>query len=259
MPVRVSMSMIPGDNENIDELRAYGFRIIQQRDGYRYSLDPLLLCDFVKTGTCARIADLGTGCGIIPLILARRMTDAAVVGIEFQEEMAGLAARNVAMNGLQDRIEIICDDVITLRKRFPASSFDQVVANPPFRAPGSGRISPRAGRDAARHETTAGLEDFLSVAKYLVKPSGRIFFIYPPSRLAELIRCAGELKLAMLRLRMVHGTGQAVAKMFLVELAKGSRGDITVEPPLIVFDGSGEYTEEAAAILDTRMQKDLPE
>ena len=132
---------------------------------------------------------------------------------------------------------------------FPVSSFDVVISNPPFRSPHSGKTSPHAGRDAARHETTAGLADFLAAAKYLVKPSGRICFIYPPSRLAEFIRCADELKLAVLRLRMVHGTAQAVAKMFLVELAKGSRGDVKVEPPLIVYDDSGEYTAEAAAIL----------
>ena len=111
-------------------------------------------------------------------------------------------------------------------------------------------LRPHAGRDAARHETTAGLADFLAAAKYLVKPGGRIFFIYHPSRLAEFVRCAGVLKLAVLRLRMVHGTAQSVAKMFLVELAKGRRGDVAVEAPLIVYDDRGEYTAEAAAILD---------
>lgn len=249
------MPMNPCGNENIDELRAYGLRIIQPLEGYRYSLDSLLICDFVKAGTCAKIADLGTGCGIIPLVLARRMATAAVVGVEFQEEMAGLATRNVAMNGLGDRVEIICDDVIALRKSFPVSSFDVVVSNPPFRTPDSGKVSPHPGRDAARHETTAGLVDFLTAAKYLVKPSGRMFFIYPPSRLAEFIRCAGELKLAMLRLRMVHGTGQAVAKMFLVELAKGRRGDLTIDPPLVVYDDSGEYTAEVAKILGVEKTK----
>lgn len=243
------MPMNPRDNETIDELRTYGLRIIQPRDGYRFSLDPLLLCDFAAVRAGERVIDLGSGCGVIPLVLARQVGDASVIGVESRTEMAVLSARNAELNGLQERVEILCDDVLSLRQRFPVSSFDLVVANPPYRKQGSGKISPKAGRDAARHETTAGLADFLAAAKYLVKPGGRICFIYPPSRLAEFIRCAADLKLAVLRLRMVHGTGQSVAKMFLVELAKGRRGDVTVEPPLIVYDGSGEYTTEAAAIL----------
>jgi tRNA1Val (adenine37-N6)-methyltransferase len=161
----------------------------------------------------------------------------------------GRASGLLRANGLDDRIEIVADDILNIRPRFPVSSFDAVVSNPPFRSPHSGKTSPHAGRDAARHETTAGLADFLAAAKYLVKPSGRIFFIYPPSRLAEFISCAGELKLSLLRLRMVHGTGQVVAKMFLVELAKGRRGDLEVSAPLFVHDSHGEYSGEMQRIL----------
>jgi tRNA1Val (adenine37-N6)-methyltransferase len=236
-------------NETIDDLRAYGLRLIQPRDGYRFSLDPLLLCDFVEAGTCERIADLGTGCGIIPLVLARRAA-AAFVGVEFQEEMAGIAARNVALNVLQDRVEIICDDVIALRKRFPVSSFDLVVANPPYRTPGSGRISPRAGRDLARHESSAGLADFLSVAKYLVKPGGKICFIYHVSRLTEIFEQAISLKLALLRIRMVHGHPMAKSSMVLIELAKGRKNDLEVLPPLFVHDACGEYSNEMKRVLE---------
>ena len=237
-------------NETIDELRTHGLRIIQPQDGYRFSLDPLLLCDFVEAGTCLRIADLGTGCGIIPLILARSAADAAFVGVEFQAEMAGLAARNVALNVLQERVEIICDDVIALRKRFPVSSFDLVVANPPYRTPDSGRISPRAGRDLARHESSAGLADFLSVAKYLVKPGGKICFIYHVSRLTEIFEQAIFLKLALLRIRMVHGHPLSKSSMVLVELAKGRKNDLEVLPPLFVHDACGEYSTEMKRVLE---------
>jgi len=237
-------------NETFDELRAYDLRIIQPGDGYRFSLDPLLLCDFA--GVCAgdRVIDLGAGCGIIPLILARMATDAAFVGVEFQEEMAGLAARNVALNLLRDRVEIICDDVIALRKRFPVSSFDLVVANPPYRTPGSGRMSPRAGRDLARHESSAGLADFLSVAKYLVKPGGRICIIYHVSRLTEIFAQAAILKLALLRMRMVHANPLAKSSMVLVELIKARKNDLEVLSPLFVHDASGEYSIEMKRILE---------
>jgi len=232
-----------------DSLRKHAIHILQPAQGYRFSLDALLLSDFVRMPAQAIVADLGTGCGVIPLVLARMHQDARFVAFENNPEMAALAGDNVQANGLDSRIEIVVDDILNIRPRVPVSSFDVVVSNPPFRSPHSGKTSPRAGRDAARHETTAGLADFLAAAKYLVKPSGRIFFIYPPSRLVEFIRCVSELKLAMLRLRMVHGTGQAVAKMFLVELAKGRGGDVTIEAPLVVFGASGEYTAEAGRIL----------
>ena len=222
--------------ETIDELRACGLRIIQPLDGYRLSLDPLLLCDFAGAGSALRIIDLGTGCGIIPLILARKNPDASLVGVELQEEMAGLAVRNVALNGFQERIEVVCDDILSLAGRFPVSSFDLVTANPPYRKPGSGRVSPKAGRDLARHESSAGLADFLAVAKYLVKPSGAICFISHPSRLVEFIRCAGELKLSLIRLRLVHGSADLPATMFLAQLAKGRKGDTSVLPPLFVHN-----------------------
>ena len=232
-----------------DDLKLHGLQLFQPRQGYRFSLDALLLAEFVRLPPEAVVADLGTGCGVIPLVLARMQQDARFVAFENNPDMAALAGENVRVNALDGRVAIIVDDILNIRTRFPVSSFDVVVCNPPFRSPHSGKTSPHAGRDAARHETTAGLADFLAAAKFLVKPSGRICFIYLPSRLAEFIHCAAELKLAMLRLRMVHGTGQTLAKMFLVELAKGRRGEVTVEPPLIVYDSNGEYTAEAAGIL----------
>src|SRR6185369_2915808 len=194
----------------------------------------LLLADFVRVADNARIIDLGTGCGIIPMLLCRRFPGASVAGIDFNMDMAELAKENVLINGLADRIDIVCGDVITVKSLFPVSSFDGVVANPPFRTTNSGRLSPKAGRDTARHESTAGMADFLSAAKFLVKPSGRIWFIHHPDRLIEFIRCAGEQKLAVLRLRMVHGNINTPAKMFLAELAKARKGTTTVLPPLIV-------------------------
>jgi tRNA1Val (adenine37-N6)-methyltransferase len=239
---------VQGD-ETIDELRGHGLRLIQPRTGYRFSLDPLLLCDFARVREGERAIDLGTGCGVIPLVLARTTADAAIVGVEFQEEMAALAARNVELNGLAGRIEIVCADVLYLRKSFPVSSFDLVVANPPYRKQGTGRISPKAGRDRARHETTAELADFLEAAKFLVKPAGRIAFIYHPVRLMELCAAAAALKLTALRMRMVHGDAGAEARMVLVELAKGRRADLEVLPPLFVYDNNGEYSREMKRIL----------
>lgn len=224
-------------NETIDELRAYDLRIAQPRDGYRFSVDPLLLCDFAETGVADEVIDLGAGSGVISLILARKADAVRIVGVELQEGMAELARRNAEMNGLSERVSIICQDILRLKERFPVSSFDLVVANPPYRKRGAGRVSPRAGRDQSRHESTAGLADFLAAAKYLVRPGGRICFIYLAERLAEFLAEAAEMKLSPLRLRMVHGTPDSTARMFLVELAKGRKGHLRVLPPLFVHSG----------------------
>lgn len=235
--------------ETLDELRGYDLRVIQPAQGYRFSLDPLLLADFAGAGEGGRVIDLGAGSGIIPLLLSRKYCSASIVGVEFQEDMADLAGRNVVLNGLSDRVEIICADILSLRKRFPASSFDLVVANPPYRKPGTGKISPKTGRDRARHETTATLADFLETAKYLVSPTGTVAFIYHPVRLVEFCTAASALKLALLRLRMVHGNAGAAARMVLLELVKGRRGDLEVLPPLFVYGADGEYSEEMQRIL----------
>lgn len=240
--------MTASAEETIDELSGYRLRIIQPRHGYRFSLDPLLLCDFCTLRSSARVADLGTGCGIIPLLLARRSAEADVVGIELQEELAETAERNVLLNGLEEQIGIVPSDILHLKGKFPPSSFDLVTANPPYRIPGTGKVSPRAGRDRARHESSAGLADFLAAAKYLVKPSGTICFVYHTSRLPELFVTAAGQKLSPLRLRLVHGFPDAPAKMALLEFVKGRKGSFDVLPPLIVREPGGEYTQEVKRI-----------
>lgn len=236
-------------DETVDELKRYGLRIIQERDGYRFSLDPLLLCAFASPGKDARVIDLGTGSAIIPLVLARQTEQATFVGVELQDGMAELAQRNVRLNNLADRVAILREDVLGLRRRFPVSSFDLVLSNPPYRRRGTGKVSPKRGRDEARHESTATLADFLAAAKYLVKPTGRICFIYHPARIPELFAEAHLQKLAPMRLRLVHGTADAEARMVLVEFAKGRRADLKVLPPLIVRTEGFDYTVEVAELL----------
>jgi len=236
------------EKETLDQLTGYDLRIVQPRHGYRFSLDPLLLADFAGVRPGERAVDLGTGCGVIALLLARLEESCSVTGVEFQPEMAGIAERNIRLNELSPRVEVVSADVVSLKTRFPVDSFDLVVSNPPYRRPGTGKVSPRAGRDDARHETSATLTDFMAAAKYLVKPSGRICFVYHTCRLAELMAQAALQKLGVLRLRMVHGNLDAPARMFLVELVKGRVGELRVEPPLVVRGDHGGYSEEKLRI-----------
>jgi tRNA1Val (adenine37-N6)-methyltransferase len=234
--------------ETIDELRKHGLRIIQPRHGYRFSLDPLLLCDFAAIREGEEGIDLGAGCGVIPLILARSAAGTRLTGVECQGAMAELAGRNVDLNGLSDRVVIRHADVLQVKDHFQPSSFDLVVANPPYRKRGSGRVSPKQGRDIARHESTAEIADFLAAAKYLVKPTGRICFIFHPSRVTEFLTTAAGLKLAVTGLRMVHGSSASEARMFLVEMVKGRKADTRILPPLFVYDADGEYSQEMDGI-----------
>lgn len=220
--------------ETEDFLHDFDLKIVQPKSGYRFSLDPLLLCDFAPAGSSA-ILDLGSGCGIIPLVMARR-TGAAIVAVELQAAMAAMAARNIAANGLAERVTVLATDILALGDHCSANSFDLVMGNPPYRRAGSGKTSPRAGRDLARHESSATLADFLAIAKKMVKPGGSICFIYHPERLAELLATALALKLSPARLQLVHGDGSLPARMFMIELLKGRKVALEVLAPLLVKD-----------------------
>lgn len=233
-----------------DELKRFGLTLLQPRQGYRFTLDPLLLCDFSAAGEETSIADLGTGCGVMALVLARMAAAAHITAFEQDAAAVELAQQNILLNGLGDRVAVLHEDVLQVRRHLPVSSCDLVVSNPPYRKQGRGRLNPHPGKLAARHETTAGLADFLAAAKYLVKPSGRICMVYHPDRLAELMVEAAAQKLAVLRLRMVHGLPAAPAKVFLVELSKGRRSvNLQIMPPLLVRSDTENYTDEVTHIL----------
>jgi tRNA1Val (adenine37-N6)-methyltransferase len=219
--------------ETNDELREFGLRIIQPKSGYRFSVDPLLLCRFAGP-VAEQCIDLGTGSGVMALIMARMSELVRIIGIEVDPLTAAVARRNIRLNELDCRVDIITADILDLKRRYPVSTFDLVLANPPYRPRGTGRISHISGRDTSRHESTALLADFLTIAKYLVRPSGRICFIYHVSRLAELVAEASIRKLSLLRLQFVHGSAEDEARMVMLELAKGRSRELSVLPPLFV-------------------------
>jgi len=222
-----------GTDETEDILREYDLKIIQPKNGYRFCIDPVLLSEFAGV-EALKILDLGTGCGIIPLIMARKSAEAKAVGVEFQAEMVSFARRNVAGNNLSAKVEIIEADIMALKGRLEPEGFDLVLSNPPYRKPGEGKTSPKAGRDLARHESTATLADFLAAAKRLVKPGGSVCMIYHPERLAEMIAEALNLKLCPVRLQMVHGNYSLPARIFMIELLKGKKRALEVLPPIAV-------------------------
>jgi len=234
-------------HETLDSLRPGNFQIIQAKRGYRFSLDPVLLCAFARVFTGERVADLGTGSGVVPLLLAGRTGAEKIVGVELQPALADRARRSVLLNRLEGKIDILEEDLRLLKKSLAPQSFDVVVANPPFRPPGAGRRAPVDERAAARHELAGSLFDFLRAAAYLLNNGGRFYIVFLAERLAELLAGMREQRLEPKRLRCVHSRGGEKGNLVLVEGRLGGRAGLAVEPPLFVYEGD-VYSDEILAI-----------
>lgn len=233
--------------DSVTLLRAGDLQILQAAKGYRFSLDPILLSHFAAAGAAEQVVDLGTGSGVIPLLLARLTQASRLVGIEFRPAQAARAQRSVELNGLQERVGIIQGDLRRVRRLLPGGAADLVVTNPPYRRPGSGRISPDDERAQARHELAGGLQDFVAAAGWLLADRGRFAIIYLVERLPELLARMAEQNIEPKRLRMIHPRARKPAGMVLVEGRKNGRPGMTVEAPLCIYTSSGtgrEYTEE---------------
>jgi tRNA1Val (adenine37-N6)-methyltransferase len=233
--------------ETLDDLRLGGLRIIQNRVGYRFSLDPVLLCAFARIAPGQKVCDLGTGCGIIPLLLAQLTTAVSIIGVEIQPELADRARRSVGINRLQDQVVIVESDLRRIREVLRAESCQAVVANPPYRPLTQGRLSPRTERARARHEVHGGLSDFLHAARWLLGTGGSFFIVYLAERLAELLAGMRQAGLEPKRLRCIHSRNGEEARMVLLEGRKGGGPGLKVEPPLYIYQG-GNYTAEVLAI-----------
>jgi len=237
-------------DETIEELTPGGLRIIQARQGYRYSLDPFLLADFVDVDRGAMVADLGSGSGLVPLLLATRVGSGKIDGLEIQEAMVQRARRTVELNKLQQTISIIHGDVRRLPNELLRGSYDLVATNPPYRPPDAGRVSHGDERSAARHELNGGLVDFLAAGRSLLKHGGRFAVVYPVVRLVELLSGMSKEQLEPKRLRMVHSRQGDCASLVLVEGRKNGRSGLSVEAPLYVYAGEGRsYSVEMQKIM----------
>jgi tRNA1Val (adenine37-N6)-methyltransferase len=230
-------------NMTFDSIR--DIRLYQSKTGYRFSVDSLLLYDFVALREVSCIADLGAGSGIIGILLAKKYTGASVDLFEIQESLFKIAERNIRLNHLEDRVGVIRCDLRTLPALTSTfRSYDLVVSNPPFRKIKSGLLNIEEEKAIARHEIKMSLTEFIAAAVSLLKAKGRLCLIYHPSRLAELIDAARRKGVEPKRLRFVHSTRTSEAKMVLLEAVKGGRTGLKVERPLYIYEEGGGYTEE---------------
>lgn len=226
------------DGETLDDLRLGGLKIIQARDGYRFSLDPVLLCGFARVSAGDTVVDLGSGSGVIPLLLARQSAAGKIIGIERQPAAAERSRRSVRFNGLDGQISIVQQDLRQLREVLAAESAQVVVSNPPFRRPDSGRLSPCSERAQARHEVAGSLADFVAAAAWLLGTGGRFYMVYLAERLAELLELLRQAGLEPKRLRCIHSRIGENARMVLVESRRGGQPGLSVEAPLTIYEGN---------------------
>ncbi len=229
--------------ETIDEILDGSLKIRQSRRGYRFNLDSLILAHFVSVKLRSVNLDLGCGNGIIALVLANRCKASRWHGLELQEGLAALARKNVELNGLGSRVIIDSGDAQDCKKIYQPHMFDNIVFNPPYRKLHSGRINPLEEKAIARHEVSGSLARFLTAAKYALKPGGRVFTIYPATRMVELISLLRKRDIEPKRMKLVFSDTSSDAEFVLVEGRGESREELKVEPSLYIYEEPKKYTQ----------------
>jgi tRNA1Val (adenine37-N6)-methyltransferase len=221
-------------DETLDTFFNGKLRVIQKKKGYRFSIDAVLLSQFVRIRKEERVIDLGTGCGILPLLLSQTTKAGSFVGVEIQGGLAECAKKNVLLNHLEGRISILERDFRKLTETFAPGSFDVALSNPPYRKSRSGRINPSEEKAIARHEIEGTLEDLISLVSYLLRTKGRCYFIFPATRSVDILTALRSRTLEPKRLQFVHPRIGEDAKFILAESVKASGVELKIMPPLIL-------------------------
>lgn len=253
LPRRVPLRLEPLSGETLDDICGGKIRLLQRKQGYRFNLDPILLAHFaVESAAAPRgpIIDLGTGCGIIPVILARKLGLSDVTGLEVQPALFELAQRNVHLNRCEQRISLVLADLRKVARKLQPGGFAHVLCNPPYRAAEAGRINPEQEKAIARHELLCTLDDVAAAAAHLLRGRGVLSVVYPASRLSELFEAVRARRLEPKLLRLVHPRAERPAKLALLSCVKGGRAQLEVLPPLVIHRPTGaEFTPEVERML----------
>ncbi|MGE5404732.1 MAG: tRNA1(Val) (adenine(37)-N6)-methyltransferase [Candidatus Saccharibacteria bacterium] len=236
------------EGETLDDLVRDGLKVIQAGDGYRFSMDAVLLSHFSEAQKNEVVLDLGCGSGVMAILIASRQPDSSITGLEIQESLADRARRSLQLNRLTDRVNIITGNLRSYKTIFQGKKFSLIVTNPPFWRSGEGKTPIEQENLVARHEVEATLNDFIEAAVGLLSHRGRLALIQRADRSDEIIRICQEHRLAVNRIRFVHPKLDKPANLVLVEAVKGGRGYLKILPPLIVYGENGQYTPELLEI-----------
>ena len=232
------------DGERLDDLQCRGYHIIQNKDVFCFGMDAVLLSDFATGKPKGKVIDLGTGTGVIPILMQGRGKGAHFTCLEIQEYSADMASRSVKFNSLEDIINIVQGDIKEVTSLFEAASFDVVTSNPPYISENHGLTNAMEPKNIARHEILLSLEDVIKAAAYLLKEGGSFSMVHKPFRLAEIIRLMSMYRLEPKRLCMVQPYENKEPNMVLIEANKGGKPMLKVEPTLVVYNKDGSYTDE---------------
>ena len=239
------MDPLPLPDESLDTFFDGTLHILQKKKGYRFSVDAILLSQFVTIRKNEKAIDLGTGCGILPLLLSQTTKAHSFVGVEIQKDLSELASRNVSLNRLSNRVTILRQDLKQLRSVFPPGAFHVVFSNPPYRKYRTGRVNPSMEKAVARHEIRGTLQELISIASYLLPAKGRLYLIYPASRTVDLLVALRGQTLEPKRLQYVYPRPGQEAKFILIESVKATGAEVKVMAPLII-DGPHNSPQAAS-------------
>ena len=232
------------ENERLDDLQRNGLKIIQKTDGFCFGMDAVLLSGFATVKPGEKVLDMGTGTGIIPLLLSAKTKGEHFTGLEIQDVIADMAARSVNLNHLEEKIKIVNGDIKEASRIFGAASFDVVTTNPPYMNDAHGLKNPTEVKAISRHEVPCTLEDVVREGAKVLKSGGRMYMVHRPHRLIEIITAMKQYKLEPKRMKMVHPFLDKEANMVLIEAVKGGGSWLKMEAPIVVYKETGVYTDE---------------
>ncbi|NLP14689.1 MAG: tRNA1(Val) (adenine(37)-N6)-methyltransferase [Clostridium sp.] len=238
------LNIILKENETIDDLQYNGLRIIQKKDGFRFGLDAVLLANFADVKKNDTVIDLGTGTGIIPILIAGKTGAKSVIGLEIQEEMAQMAQRSINMNGMDNRVRVVCGDIKESVELFGASRFNIVVSNPPYMNCGAGLINTRDSKAISRHEIKCTLEDVIKAAAKLLVIGGQLAMVHRPNRLVDIVWLMRKYSIEPKYIRFVHPAPYKKANLLLIKGTRQGGVELKMLEPLYVYDENGEFSDE---------------
>ena len=236
------------ENERIDDLEFKGLKIIQNKNGFCFGIDSVLISDFAKNIKNKKVIDLGTGTGIINILLSGKTNNCDFVGVEIQQEVAEMAERSIKLNNLEGKIKIINESILNLKNTFERKEFDVVVTNPPYKKINTGIINKEDKKIISRHEITASLEDFIQTASYLLKDYGEFYMVHRPDRLVDIFSIMRREKREPKKIRFVYPDKNKKANLVLIKGVKLGNPFLEYDDNLYVYDENGNYTKEILEI-----------
>lgn len=238
------MEIMLKENEKIEDLQCNGLKIIQNKKWFCFGMDAVLLTNYCDIKINSKIVDLGTGTGIIPILLSGKRNYSKAYGIEIQKEVAEMAARSVRLNDLEDKIEIMNIDLKNCTEYLKTNFFDAVISNPPYKINNSGIVNPNDKKAISRHEIKCTLEDVISTAASLLKQYGRFYMVHRPDRLADIICLLRKYRLEPKQIRFVHSKVKDKPNMVLIRASKYGNPELKFDAPLYIYNEDGVYTED---------------